>query len=108
MTYWQPEPMILTEQDIVEMSGHKTSRKQREIMLKWGLPLRKRFDGSIMTSGPAGDLGIEIDLATDKPGAISQREERDDYHDYLIDGELVINPFDVETLQPGFFRLRAP
>jgi len=25
--------------------------------------------------------------------------------DYLVDGEPVTNPFDVETLPPGFYRL---
>jgi hypothetical protein len=27
------------------------------------------------------------------------------WHDYLVDGELVVNPFDVETLPPGWYRL---
>ena len=49
----------------------------------------------------AGDLGIEIDFGSDQPGAILQRKESDGYQDYLVDGEPVVNPFDVETLPPG-------
>ena len=54
----------------------------------------------------AGDLGIEIDFKTDKPGAILQRKEKGFWHDYLVDGKPVTNPFDVETLVPGCYRLR--
>jgi len=50
----------------------------------------------------AGDLGIEIDFGTDKPGAILQHNEKGHWRDYLIDGEPVVNPFDVELLPPGF------
>ena len=50
--------------------------------------------------------GIEIDFETDKPGAILQRKEKGYWHDYLVDGKPVVNPFDVETLPPGFYRLR--
>jgi len=53
----------------------------------------------------AGDLGIEIDFRTDQPGAILQRKEKGYWHDYLVDGELVVNPFDVESLPPGGYRL---
>ena len=53
----------------------------------------------------AGDLGIEIDFGPDQPGAILQHKERDGYHDYLVDGKPVVNPFDVEILVPGFYRL---
>ena len=57
-----------------------------------------------------GDLGIEIDfgLLYEEPGAILQRKEKDVYHDYLVNGEPVVNPFDVETLVPGYYRLRVP
>jgi len=54
----------------------------------------------------AGDLGIEIGFGNNKPGAILQRKERDGYQDYLIDGKPVTNPFDVESLPPGRYRLR--
>ncbi len=54
----------------------------------------------------AGDLGIEIDCGPDKPGAILQRKDKGYWHDYLIVGEPVVNPFDVETLPPGWYRLR--
>ena len=58
----------------------------------------------------AGDPNIEIDfgLLYEVPGAILQRKEKGYYHDYLVDGELVVNPFDVETLVPGWYRLRDP
>ena len=53
----------------------------------------------------AGDLGIEIDFGSNQPGAILQRRERDGWHDYLVDGESEVNPFDVEMLSPGYYRL---
>ena len=56
----------------------------------------------------AGDLGIEIDFGSNEPGAILQRKKRDGYHDYLVDGEPVVNPFDVEMLMSGWYRLRDP
>ena len=55
----------------------------------------------------AGDLGIEIDFGSDQPGAILQRKEENGYQDYLVDSELVVNPFDVETLPPGWYRCYA-
>jgi hypothetical protein len=54
----------------------------------------------------AGDLGIEIDFGTDQPGAILQYEDRGYWYDHLVDGKQVINPFDVETLPAGRYRLR--
>ena len=54
----------------------------------------------------AGDLGIEIDFGNDKPGAILQRKEKGYWQDYLVDGELVVNPFDEEKLPPGYYRLK--
>jgi hypothetical protein len=58
----------------------------------------------------AGDLSIEIDfgLLYKVPGAMLQRKERDGYHDYLVDGGLVVNPFDEKSLPPGWYRLRDP
>ncbi len=53
----------------------------------------------------AGDLGLEIDFGPDQPGAILQRKDKGYWRDYLVDGESVTNPFDVETLPPGFNRL---
>jgi len=54
----------------------------------------------------AADLCIEIDFGPDQPGAILQRKEKDHWRDYLVKGEPVVNPFDVETLPPGYYRLR--
>jgi len=53
----------------------------------------------------AVDLGIEIDFGPDQPGAILQRKEKGYWIDYLVDGKPVTNPFDVESLPPGFYRL---
>ena len=44
----------------------------------------------------AGDLGIEIDFGPDQPGAILQRKEKGYWHNYLVDGEPGVNPFDEE------------
>ena len=49
----------------------------------------------------AGDLGIEIDFGSNQPGAILQRNEENGYQDFLVDGELVTNPIDVEVLPLG-------
>jgi hypothetical protein len=65
-------------------------------------------EGSSNMIWSAGDLGIEIDLGPDKPGAILQRKEKDGYRDYLVEGKPVVNPFDVEMLPPGWYRLRVP
>ena len=54
----------------------------------------------------AVDLVIEIDYETDQPGAVLQRKGKGYWHDYLIDGKPVVNPFDVEMLLPGWYRLR--
>ena len=53
----------------------------------------------------AGDLGIEIDFETDKPGAILQRKDKGYRHDYLVDGKPVTSPIDVESLLPGIYRV---
>ena len=54
------------------------------------------------------DLVIEIDFGNDMPGAILQRKEKGYWHDYMVDGKPVVNPFDVEALPAGFYRLRVP
>ena len=54
------------------------------------------------------DYFIEIDYGSDKPGAILQREEENGYQDFLVDGEPAVNPFDVESLPSGWYRLRDP
>ena len=53
----------------------------------------------------AADLGIEIEFGPDQPGAILQRKHENGWTVYLVDGEPVINSFDVESLPPGFYRL---
>jgi len=34
-----------------------------------------------------------------------QRLDNGEWRDYLVDGEPVVNPFDVEKLRPGKYRL---
>ena len=53
----------------------------------------------------ADDLGVEIDFGSDQSGAVLQRKEKGSWHDYLVDGKPVVNPFDVETLPPGIYRV---
>ncbi len=53
----------------------------------------------------AGDLGIEINFGPNKPGAILQRKDKGHWRDYLVDGKPIANPFNVESLPPGFYRL---
>ncbi len=52
-----------------------------------------------------GEIGVEIDLGRNSPGTILQRKENDAWYDYLVDGALVVNPFDMEKLPPGNYRL---
>jgi hypothetical protein len=51
-------------------------------------------------------LGIEIDIGLNTPGAILQHKEKGHWHDYLVDGKPVVNPFDVEMLPFGKYRLK--
>jgi len=55
-----------------------------------------------------GDQVIEIDFGSNKPGAILQRKEKGYWHDYLPDGEPVVNLFDEKSLSPGWYRLLDP
>jgi hypothetical protein len=55
-----------------------------------------------------GDLGIEIDFGPNQPGAILQYRDKGYWYDYLVEGKPVVNPFDVESLPAGFYRLRDP
>lgn len=50
-------------------------------------------------------LGVEIDLGSNAPGASLQRNDGGLWYYYMIDGEPVVNPFDVEKLPPGHYRL---
>ena len=52
-----------------------------------------------------GEIGVEIDLGSNAPGTILQRKESDVWYDYLVDGALVVNPFDMDKLPPGYYRL---
>ncbi len=48
---------------------------------------------------------LYIDLGKDEPGMILQRFERGVWRDYLVDGEPVLAPVDIEALPPGNYRL---
>ena len=82
---------------------------KQEVPKKSDISLRS-FAQDRMMIWSAGDLSIKIEfgLLYEVPGAILQRKERDGYHDYLVDGGLVINPFDEKSLPPGWYRLRDP
>ena len=49
---------------------------------------------------------MDFGLLYKVPGAVLQRKEKGYWHDYPVDGEPVVNPFDVETLVHGWNRLR--
>ena len=51
------------------------------------------------------DQYIWIDLGKDEPGMTLQRFERGVWRDYLVDGEPVLSPVDLEALPPGNYRL---
>jgi hypothetical protein len=51
------------------------------------------------------EFGVEIDIGRNAPGSILQRKDSELWYYYLIDGEPVVNPFDLETLPPGSYRL---
>jgi hypothetical protein len=55
----------------------------------------------------AGDLGIEIDLGANEPGAVLQRFEIDGWKDFQLEGEPVISPVDINTLPSRQYRLRG-
>jgi hypothetical protein len=46
----------------------------------------------------AGDLGVEIDLGANEPGAVLQRKEPAGWVDYLVNGNQVRGPIDVKSL----------
>ena len=52
---------------------------------------------------------IYIYLGKDEPGMTLQRREREGgiyiWNDYLVDGELVMSPVDIEKLPSGVYRL---
>jgi hypothetical protein len=54
----------------------------------------------------AGDLALEIDFGRNQPSAILQRKVKGEWKDYVIDGKPVVNPVDVNSLPPGWYRLR--
>jgi len=53
----------------------------------------------------AGDLGVELDTGNNQPGALLQRHENGRWQDYMVDGQPVTSPVDIEQLPPGRYRL---
>ena len=51
------------------------------------------------------DKYIWIDLGNNEPGMILQRFERGVWVDYLVDGQRVLSPVDIEKLPLGKYRL---
>jgi hypothetical protein len=48
---------------------------------------------------------IRIDLGNDEPGMILQRLEGREWVDYIVDGEIVKSPVDIDALPAGKYRL---
>jgi hypothetical protein len=44
-------------------------------------------------------------IAAHLPFQSTQRKDKGYWRDYPVAGKPVVNPFDVETLPPGFYRL---
>ena len=55
--------------------------------------------GPSIAGGP-GELGIENHTGTNEPGVILRRKKPASWRDYLVEGDPVTNPFDVEMLWP--------
>jgi len=57
-----------------------------------------------------GHLGILIDYGDNKPGSVLQhhilKSGRYIWQDYLVDGQPVTAPVDVNSLPPGEYQLR--
>jgi len=54
----------------------------------------------------AGDVGPQIDFSGNEPGDVLQRLDGEGWQDYKPDGKPITNLFDIETLEPGRYRLR--
>ena len=50
---------LLTEKDVAAVTGYKTASCQREILLKWGLPFRKRNNGTVMITWEAINSALQ-------------------------------------------------
>jgi len=55
----------------------------------------------------AGDLGLLIDFGGSRPGLILQRRILGEWLTYLVDGEPLIYPFDIEQLPAEKYRLNS-
>jgi hypothetical protein len=53
----------------------------------------------------AGNLGVQVDTGNNSPGAVLQRLEAGQWTDCEIDGKPVCWPVQLESLQPGQYRL---
>ena len=54
----------------------------------------------------AGDLGLLVDFGDSQPGSVLQRKTKGEWQDYLVDGEPVRYPYDVDQLSPGEYRFK--
>lgn len=53
----------------------------------------------------AGNLGVQLDTGSNRPGAVLQRLEAGEWTDVEIDGKPVTWPVQLEQLKPGQYRL---
>ena len=56
----------------------------------------------------AGDLAVELDTGTNKPGSILQRFDGAEWHDCTVNGECLVYPIEINSLPPGKFRMTDP
>jgi len=72
-------------------------------------PTRMLWQHSYMIVAGTGPL-IHINLGKDEPSMVPQRRDREGgmyvWNEYLVDGEPVLSPVDIEKLPAGKYRLR--
>ena len=60
---------------------------------------------AMIVAGTSPHLYLYIDLGKDEPGMTLHRREGYVWMDYVVDGEVVISPVDIDKLPPGKYRL---
>jgi len=58
-----------------------------------------------MSRRTLSDLTKKIDLGKDEPGMTLQRFDGRVWRDYMVKGQRVLSPVDIEALPPGKYRL---
>lgn len=75
-----------------------------------GLYFGELYNGHINMVHQLGNLGILIDYGDNKPDSVLQHHVRKQGHyiwqDYLVGGQPVTAPVDVNCLSPGEYQLR--